>query len=83
MYPSTKFQSIWGTDFETKFAPKNKTDNNFEKINIKVVIGIQQCTPLRNFNHSVELQIMGPNLPQKNMNNKSSEKINMKIEISI
>ena len=41
------------------------TDKNFEKINIKIVISIQQCTPLRNFSHFVELQIMGPNLPKK------------------
>ena len=66
MYPSTKFQSIWRTsDFETIFAQKYLSDKNFEKINIKIVISIQQCTPLRNFSHFVELQIMGPNLPKK------------------
>ena len=65
MYPSMKLQSIWRTsDFETKFAPINMTDKNFEKINI-IVISIQQCTPLPNFSHFVELQIMGPNLPKK------------------
>ena len=47
MYPSTKFQSIWRTsDFETKFAQRNMTDKNYEKINIKIVISIQQSTPL-------------------------------------
>ena len=66
MYPSTKFQSIWRTsDFETIFAQKYLSDKNFEKINIKIVIRIQQCTPLRNFSHLVELQIMIPNLPIK------------------
>ena len=66
MYPSTKFQSIWRTsDFETIFAQKYLSDKNFEKINIKIVISIQQCTPLRNFSHLVELQIMIPNLPIK------------------
>ena len=59
------------------------TDKNFEKINIKIVINIQQCTPLRNFSHFIELQIMGLNLPPKNMNDKNFEKINIKIEISI
>ena len=24
-------------------------DKNFEKINIKIIISIQQCTPVRNF----------------------------------
>ena len=41
------------------------TDKNFEKINIKTAITIQQCTPLKYFSHLVELQIMGPNLSPK------------------
>ena len=41
------------------------TDKNFEKLNIKIVISIQQFTPVRNFSHFVELQITGPNFPQK------------------
>ena len=54
MYPFTKFQLIWKTsDLETKFAPKNVTDKNFEKINIKIVISVQQSSPLRNFSHSI------------------------------
>ena len=66
MYPSTKFQSIWRTsNFETKFAQKSMTDKNSEKINIKIVISIQQSTPLRNFSHFIEIHIMGPNLPKK------------------
>ena len=66
MYPSTKFQSVWRTsNFETKFAQKNMAATNFEKINIKIVISIQQCTPLRNFSHFIELQTMGPYLPKK------------------
>ena len=41
MYPWNKFQSIWKTsDSESKSAPKNMTDKNFEKINIKIVISI-------------------------------------------
>ena len=41
MYPCTKLQPSWRTsDFETKFAQKNMTDKNVEKINIKIVISI-------------------------------------------
>ena len=40
------------------------SDKNFEKINIKIVISIQQFTAVRNFSQFVELQIMGPNLPK-------------------
>ena len=58
-------------------------DKNFEKINIKIVISLQQCIPLRNFNHFVELQIMGPNLPPKNLADKKFEQIFIKIVISI
>ena len=64
--PCIKFQSIWRTlDFGTKFVQKNMTDKNFEKRNIKIVISMQQFTPIRSFSHFVELQIMGPNLPKK------------------
>ena len=41
------------------------TDKNFEKIIIKIVISKQQFTPLRNFSHFEELQIVGKNWPQK------------------
>ena len=41
-------------------------DKNLENINIKIVKSIKQYTPLRNFSHFVEFQIMEPNLPQKN-----------------
>ena len=41
------------------------TDKNFEKINIKIVISIQQFTPLQNFSHFKEIQIVGPNWPKK------------------
>ena len=41
------------------------SDKNFGKINIKIVINKQQCTPLRNFRQFEEIQIMAPNLPQK------------------
>ena len=43
------------------------TDKNFEKINIKIVISIQQCTPLRNFSPFIELQIMEPNLRKNSL----------------
>ena len=67
MCPCTKFQLIWRTsDFGTKFSPKNMSDKNFGKINIKIVISIQQCTPLQNFSHFVELQFLRPHLPKNN-----------------
>ena len=56
------------------------TDKRFE--NIKILISIQKCTPVRNFSHFVELQIMTPNLSHK-MSDKNFEKINIKTEISI
>ena len=59
------------------------TDKFLEKIDIKIVISMQQCIPLRNFNQFVELHIMGPNLPPKNITDKKIEKINIKIKISI
>ena len=40
---------------------KNKT---FKKINIKIEISIQQCTPIRNFSHFVELRIMEQSMPK-------------------
>ena len=47
MYPCTKFHLIWRTpDFGTKLAKKNMNDKHFEKINIKIVISIYQCTPV-------------------------------------
>ena len=58
-------------------------DQNFEKTNIETLIGIQQCTSLRNFSHFVELQIMGPNLSINNMTYKKIEKINNKTVINI
>ena len=59
------------------------TDKNFEKINIKIMLSIQQSSPLRNFSHSIELQIVGQNLTHENMTDKKFEKINIKIRISI
>ena len=41
------------------------TNKNFEKLNIKIVIGMQQCTPATNFIQFGELQFQGPNLPKK------------------
>ena len=66
MYPCTKFQRIWKiSDFETKFAQNNMNGKTFEKLNIKILISIQQCTPLRNISHLVQPQIMEPNMPKK------------------
>ena len=59
------------------------TDKNFEKINIKIMLSLQQSSPLRNFSHSIELQTVGQNLTQENMTDKKFEKINIKIRISI
>ena len=57
-------------------------EKNFEKINIKTIISIQHYTPLRNFNQSEEIQIMGLNLPKK-LSDKNFGKINIKIVIRI
>ena len=51
--------------FWDQICPKNMTDKNFEKMNIKIIISIRQFTPVQNFSHFVELQVMGPNLPKK------------------
>ena len=49
MYLSTKFQSIRrNPDYGTKFA-QNMNDKNLEKINMEIVISIQQCTPVPSF----------------------------------
>ena len=33
-----------------QICPKNMSDENFGKINIKIVISAYQCTPVPNFN---------------------------------
>ena len=38
--------------------------NNFEKINNKIVINIQQCTPVPNLAYFGEVQILELNLPK-------------------
>ena len=40
-------------------------EKNFEKINIKIKICIQQSTSVPNFSQFEELQILGPNMPLK------------------
>ena len=51
MYTNARSQSVGTTSgFGTKFPPKNMTDKNFEKINIKIVINIMQCILVPNFN---------------------------------
>ena len=52
-------------------------EKNSEKINFKIVISIYQCTHAPNFSHFGELQILGPNLPQK-MNENILKKITIK-----
>ena len=39
--------------------------------------------PLRNFSQFAEIQIMGPNLTKKNVNDKNFGKMNIKFEIRI
>ena len=62
IYTNFRFQSAGTT---SDFVQNYINDKTFEKMNIKIVISIQQFTPLRNFSHFVELQIMGLKLPQK------------------
>ena len=57
-------------------------DKNFEKINIKIEINLQQSTSVPNFSQFEELQILRPNC-QKNMNEKNSEKIYVETVITI
>ena len=40
-------------------------EKNFEKINLRNVISIQQFTPPRNSSQFEEIQTIGPNLPKK------------------
>ena len=40
-------------------------DKTFEKININIETSISQSTSAPNFSQSEELQILGPNLPEK------------------
>ena len=42
-------------------------DKNFEKINIKFKIRIQQCTPAPNLNQFGEVQLLEPNLSKKHV----------------
>ena len=67
MYPCTKFHLIWRTsDFlGPNFLKENVNEKNFEKINIKIEISISLSTSVPNFSQFEELQILGPNLPQK------------------
>ena len=56
---SVNLENIRSSD---QICPKNMTDKKFKKINIKIVISIQQFIPVRNFSHFLELQIIGLNL---------------------
>ena len=55
-------------------------NNKFLK-KVEIIISIYTAAP--NFSQSGKLQILGPNLFKKNMNEKNFKKINVKIIISI
>ena len=59
------------------------TNEKFEKINMKIVIGIQQYNSVQNLSDFVELQILGPIFFKKNMTDKNFEKMNIKIVVRI
>ena len=67
MYPCTKFHLIWrASDFlGPNFLKENVNEKFFEEINIKIEISISLSTSAPNFSQFEELQILGPNLPQK------------------
>ena len=50
---------------------KNVNDKNFDKINMKIVISIQQCITAQNFSKFEELPVLGPNLSKEKMNDKN------------
>ena len=54
-------------------------DKNFEKINKKIGISIQQSTSVPNLSQFKELHFLGPNFP----NEKNFEKMNIETVISI
>ena len=60
---------FWSTgttsDFVTKYFQYYMNNKTFEKINIKIVMSIQQYTLVRYFSHFVELEITRPDLPKK------------------
>ena len=57
-------------------------DKKFEKLNIKIVITPQQCTPIRNFNQFEERQILEPNqIKQMNLNYSSTIGTNMEQQL--
>ena len=67
MYSCTKFHLIWrASDFlGPNFLKENVNEKIFEEINIKIEISISLSTSAPNFSQFEELQILGPNLPQK------------------
>ena len=78
-----QFETIWRTsDFEAKFAQKNMTDKNFEKIDFKIVISTEQCIPLPNFCNLENVRFWDQISSQK-VNEKNLEKVNIKIVISV
>ena len=60
-----KFQSIWRALDFVQICPKLYECQHFETLNIKIVIGMQQYTPVSNFSLFEELKILKPNLSKK------------------
>ena len=70
MHACTKLQLIWkssvlGSKFAPRSPPQKKINHkDFEKTNVKIVVSIEQCTPVPNFSQFGELEFLGPNLPK-------------------
>ena len=59
MYPAIKFQLTWRTsDFGTKFAPKNMSEEKIKKINIEFETRIKQFMSVTHFSQFGELQFL-------------------------
>ena len=65
--------------FWDHLSPKNMTRILEKKKQLKIVIGIKQCSPLQDFSQFEELKIFRQYLPQKNMNENNFEEINTKM----
>ena len=59
MYPAIKFQLTSRTsDFGTKFAPKNMSEEKIKKINIEFETRIKQFMSVTDFSQFGELQFL-------------------------
>ena len=73
-----KFRSIWRpSDFGTNLS-RNINKKDFENINIKMQISTWPSTSVRNFSHCEELQVLGPNFPERIWMTKNLKKQNTK-----